>query len=126
MRRLVDDAGLSDEIEVDGAGTGAWHIGEPPDERASAAADRRGITLTGVARQITADDFYEFDLIVPVDTENLQRLRRVAPIETRGRLRLLDTVDIPDPYYGGADGFDDVLDQVTKACERLLDDLRQD
>ena len=126
MRRLVDDAGLSDEIEVDGAGTGAWHIGEPPDERASAAADRRGITLTGVARQITADDFYEFDLIVPVDAENLQRLRRVAPIEARGRLRLLDTVDIPDPYYGGADGFDDVLDQVTKACERLLDDLRQD
>ena len=126
MRRLVDDAGLSDEIEVDGAGTGAWHIGEPPDERARAAADRRGVALTGVARQVTADDFYEFDLIVPVDAENLQRLRRVAPIEARGRLRLLDTVDIPDPYYGGADGFDDVLDQVTKACERLLDDLRQD
>ena len=126
MRQLVDDAGLADEIQVDGAGTGAWHIGEPPDERARAAAARRGITLTGVARQITPDDFYEFDLILPVDTENLQRLRRVAPIEARGRLRLLDTVDIPDPYYGGTDGFDDVLDQVTKACERLLDDLRQD
>jgi protein-tyrosine phosphatase len=126
MRQLVDDAGLTDEIEVDGAGTGAWHIGEPPDERARAAAARRGITLTGVARQITPDDFYEFDLILPVDMENLQRLRRVAPVEARGRLRLLDTVDIPDPYYGGTDGFDDVLDQVTKACERLLDDLRQD
>ena len=126
MRQLVDDAGLADEIEVDGAGTGPWHIGEPPDERARAAASQRGITLSGVARQITPDDFYEFDLILAVDAENLHRLRRVAPPEARGRVRLLDSVDVPDPYYGGVDGFDDVLDQVTKACERLLDDLRQD
>jgi protein-tyrosine phosphatase len=126
MRHLVDDAGLADEIEVDGAGTGAWHIGEAPDERATAAAAQRGITLTGVARQITPDDFYDFDLILAVDGENLHRLRRVAPLEERGKVRLLDTVDVPDPYYGGTDGFDDVLDQITKACERLLDELRQD
>jgi protein-tyrosine phosphatase len=126
MRHLVDEAGLADTIEVDGAGTGAWHIGEPPDERATAAAARRGIALTGVARQITPNDFYDFDLILAVDAENLHRLRRVAPPEARGKVRLFDTVDVPDPYYGGADGFDDALDQITKACEHLLDELRQD
>jgi protein-tyrosine phosphatase len=125
MRQLVDEAGLADEIEVDGAGTGAWHVGDPPDERARAAAQRRGITLSGLARQITPDDFHDFDLILAVDAENLHRLRHVAPPEARGRVRMLDTVDVPDPYYGGVDGFDDVVDQVTKACERLLDDLRQ-
>src|SRR4051794_20942456 len=79
MRRLVDDAGLTDDIEADGAGTGSWHVGEPPDERATAAAAQRGIALTGVARQIGPDDFDQFDLILAVDDENLQRLRRIVP-----------------------------------------------
>jgi protein-tyrosine phosphatase len=126
MRALVAHAGLDDEIEVDSAGTGSWHIGESPDDRASAAAMRRGIALTGTARQVDLSDFTHFDLVLAVDDENLQRLRRIAPPGTHDRIRLLDEVDVPDPYYGGPDGFDAVLDQVDAACRRLLDELRQD
>jgi protein-tyrosine phosphatase len=126
MRQLVEKAGLSDEIEVDGAGTGAWHVGEPPDERAAVAAAQRGITLGGTARQIGPDDFEQFDLVLAVDDENLIRLRRIAPPGARGRVRKLDRTDVPDPYYGGPDGFDLVLDQIFDACSRLLDELRQD
>jgi protein-tyrosine phosphatase len=126
MRHLVDAAGLTDEVEVDGAGTGSWHVGDPPDERATAAAARRGIALTGTARQVTPRDFEEFDLVLAVDDENLQRLRRIAPPGSNGRVRKLTDADVPDPYYGGDDGFDDVLDLITIACTDLLDDLRQD
>jgi protein-tyrosine phosphatase len=126
LRALIEDAGLDGEIEVDSAGTGAWHVGEPPDERASAAAARRGITLTGAARQVDPSDFDQFDLLLAVDHENLQRLQRIAPPGSGDRIRLLDDVDVPDPYYGGPDGFDNVLDQVDAACRRLLDELRQD
>lgn len=125
LRRRIEDAGLTGEIEVDSAGTGGWHVGEPPDERATAAAARRGIPLTGAARQIGPDDFDEFDLILAVDDENLTRLRRIAPPGAGGRVRKLDRADIPDPYYGGADGFDHVLDQIIAACDALLDELRQ-
>jgi protein-tyrosine phosphatase len=126
MRRLVDEAGLGEEIEVDSAGTGDWHVGEPPDRRSLAAAARRGIALTGTARQVSAEDFEHFDLILAVDDENLERLRDVAPPGTESRLRRLDDTDVPDPYYGGPAGFDLVLDQVTAACRALLDELRQD
>ena len=126
MRALVAHAGLDDEIELDSAGTGAWHVGEPPDDRAAAAAARRGITLTGTARQVEPSDFTHFDLVLAVDDENLQRLRDVAPSDTHERIRLLDETDVPDPYYGGPDGFDAVLDQLDADCRRLLDELRQD
>lgn len=125
MRRLVHEAGLSGEIEVDGAGTGDWHVGDPPDPRATEAAARRDITLTGTARQVEAADFENFDLIVAVDEENAERLRRRAPAAALERIRLLDSRDVPDPYFGGPDGFDLVLDQVISACSRLLDELRQ-
>ena len=125
MRALVADAGLSDRIEVDGAGTGAWHVGQHPDERASAAAARRGITLTGRARQVEPADFDEFDVILAVDEANLAILRRMAPPGASARLGKLAPEDVPDPYYGGPSGFDDVLDMVTDACTVLLDDLRQ-
>jgi protein-tyrosine phosphatase len=125
MRHLVDDAGLSAEIEVDGAGTGDWHAGDAPDERATAAAAKRGITLTGVARQIEPRDFVQFDLVLAVDDENLQRLRRIMPPGAQDRVRKLTAADVPDPYYGGPDGFDAVLDLITAACTELLDELRQ-
>lgn len=125
MRRLVDSAGLSGEIEVDGAGTGDWHVGEAPDARASAAAARRGVELTGYARQIEPNDFEHFDLVLAVDDENLARLRRMAPPGAEHRVRKLAAEDVPDPYYGGPDGFDRVLDMVQAACEQLLDELRQ-
>lgn len=126
LRRLVADAGLDQEIEVDGAGTGDWHVGQPPDPRATEAAARRGLVLRGKARQVTPSDFDAFDLIVSVDDENLHRLRQMAPPRASAHVRRLDDVDVPDPYYGGPGGFDAVLDQVDAACRRLLDEIRAD
>jgi protein-tyrosine phosphatase len=134
MRALVRDAGLEDRIELDSAGTGAWHIDQPPDSRASAAARERGIVLEGAARQIERGDFAEFDLIVAMDASNLADLRRIAPDDAaRAKVRLLrdfdpssgEGLDIPDPYHGGARGFDDVFDLVQSACSALLEQLRQ-
>ena len=126
LRRLVREEGLEDRIEIDSAGTGGWHAGSPPDERATDAAARRGIELAGAARQVEAADFERFDLLIAMDRENLAELRRLAPDdEARGKLRLLlGDRDVPDPYYGGARGFEDVLDLVEEACEELLDELR--
>jgi protein-tyrosine phosphatase len=135
MRRLVAAAGLGDRIEIDSAGTGAWHAGSGPDPRAVAAAARRGISLTGVARQVHLDDFDDFDLIVALDRENARDLRRIAPDETaRAKVRLLreydpghgGDLDVPDPYYGADDGFAEVLELVDAACRGLIDDLRGD
>jgi protein-tyrosine phosphatase len=123
MRSLLREG---DELEIDSAGTGGWHAGEPPDERATAAARRRGIALEGAARQVVLEDFERFDLIVAMDRENLAALRRLAPDdEARAKLRLLcDDQDVPDPYYGGPRGFEDVLDLVEGACRGLLAELR--
>jgi low molecular weight protein-tyrosine phosphatase len=135
MRRLVADAGLDGAIELDSAGTGGWHVGEPPDARASAAAARRGIAMGGRARQVTVADFFEFDLLLAMDRENQRALRVIAPDEeTAAKVRLLrefdpasvgaPDLDVPDPYYGGRDGFDRVLDLVEAACAGLLAELR--
>jgi protein-tyrosine phosphatase len=134
MRRLLRDEGLEDEIEVDSAGTGGWHAGSPPDERATAAARTRGIVLEGAARQITEEDFERFDLLLCADAENVAALRAIAPPGTEDRIRLLrsydpssgdEDLDVPDPYYGGARGFEDVLDQVEAACRGVLDEVRR-
>jgi protein-tyrosine phosphatase len=135
MRRLVADAGLDGAVELESAGTGGWHAGEPPDARATAAAARRGIALAGAARRVTEEDFERFDLILAMDRENLGELRAVAPgARARAKVRLLrefdpasaggEDLDVPDPYYGGARGFETVLDLVAAACGGLLDDLR--
>jgi protein-tyrosine phosphatase len=135
MARLVADAGLEDAIELDSAGTGAWHVGSAPDERAAAAAARRGIAMRGTARQVAAEDFERFDLLLAMDGENLRALRALAPhAEARAKVRLLRefdpasagaaSLDVPDPYYGAGDGFDRVLDLVEAACAGLLAELR--
>jgi protein-tyrosine phosphatase len=133
MRRLVEDAGLSDRVEIESAGTGGWHAGEPPDRRATLAAARRGITLEGAARQIRASDFAEFDLVIALDRANLRELLAIAPDEEAAeKVRLLrefdprasGDLDVPDPYYGGDRGFETVLDMVEAACRGLLDELR--
>jgi protein-tyrosine phosphatase len=134
MRRLVAEAGLQDEIEIDSAGTGAYHVGSAPDERATAAACRRGTELGGVARQVTDEDFEAYDLLLAMDGENLRELHRRAPDgDARDRVRMLrefdpasagaPDLDVPDPYYGGPGGFDTVLDQVEAACRGLLDHI---
>lgn len=125
FRHLVDQEGLAERIEIDSAGTGDWHIGSAPDERATVAAARRGIQLAGHARQVTPADFEHYDLLLAMDAANLRDLRELAPPGTEHKVRLFADVDVPDPYYGGDSGFDDVLDIVDKAAHRLLDELRQ-
>jgi protein-tyrosine phosphatase len=133
MADLVRREGLAEEIEVDSAGTGAWHAGSPPDERASATAAARGLTLAGLARRVEPSDFEDFDLILAMDDSNLRDLRALAPdAEARAKVRLLREFDpdasgdrdVPDPYYGGPSGFEDVFDLVTAACEGLLAEIR--
>jgi protein-tyrosine phosphatase len=133
MRRLVEQAGLADRLEIESAGTGGWHAGEPPDERATLAARRRGITLSGAAQQVTRDDFRRFDLLIALDRANLRELLAIAPDEEAAeKVRLLrefdpaasGALDVPDPYYGGDRGFETVLDLVEAACRGLLDELR--
>jgi protein-tyrosine phosphatase len=126
MRALVAERGLDGEIEVDSAGTGGWHAGQPPDSRAREAARARGVALTGVARQVTAADFEDFDLLLAMDDENVAELRRLAPPGTAHKIRKLADVDVPDPYYAGEEGFEIVLDLVADACGRVLDELRLD
>jgi protein-tyrosine phosphatase len=133
MRSVVAEAGLEDEIEIASAACGPWHIGHPPDRRATAAAAGRGIELIGTARQITPEDFDRYDLILAADHENVADLRMVAPDDpAREKIHLLREYDpesagdleVPDPYYGGDDGFETVLDLVDAACRGLLAELR--
>jgi protein-tyrosine phosphatase len=135
MRAVVAREGLDGEVEIDSAGTGAWHVGNPPDRRSTAAAKARGIALAGAARQVTAADFEDYDLLLAADAENVADLRRLAPdaqaAEKIVLLRQFDPeavaagdLDVPDPYYGGPSGFEDVLDLVESACEGLLSSLR--
>jgi protein-tyrosine phosphatase len=125
MRHLLRERGLEGEVEVASAGTGGWHVGDPPDARSAEAARRRGIALEGAAAQVTAADFARYDLLVAMDRANRRDLLALAPDDqARAKVRLLlDDADVPDPYYGGPGGFDDVLDLVSEACERLLDEV---
>ena len=129
MRGLVSDAGLGDEIEVESAGTGDWHIGHAPDERSVAAAAERGVELTGEARQVAHGDFAGFDLLIAMDRQNRDDLLALARSEEdRGKVRLLRSYadgeeDVPDPYYGGEDGFAEVVEIVERSCRALLDEV---
>ena len=133
FRKMVDDAGLDDRITVDSAGTGSWHIGHAPDRRATAAALLRGYDLTPLrARQVTVDDFHLFDHILAMDESNMTDLQLLCPHHHREKLRLflefapeLNETEVPDPYYGGDDGFDRVLDMVEAAAGGLLQQLRR-
>lgn len=130
FRHLVAEAGLSDRFVIDSAGTGAWHTGEGADPRMQQAAARRNVPLTSLARQVSADDYNRFDYILAMDASNLQYLRRHAPKGHRAALRLFRDfdpdspgADVPDPYYGDDQGFDDVVDIVTRTAQALLDHL---
>ena len=135
MRELVRREGLEDAVSVDSAGTGGWHVGAPPDRRSAAEARRRGIAMTGSARQVRAGDFAEFDLLLAMDRANHRELLARAPTgAARARVRMLREfdpsaaaardLDVPDPYYGEGDGFALVYDLVEAACRGLLAELR--
>lgn len=130
MRACLDERGLDGRIEVESAGTGAYHVGEAADPRMREAASDRGYELDSTARQVAPDDFDRFDLIVAMDRSNLDDLRTMAPPESNGKLRLLSEFlpegspkDVPDPYWGGARGFDQVLDLLEEACPAILDEV---
>lgn len=128
VRRLADRAGMNARIEVDSAGTLAYHAGEQPDPRAKKVAASRGYDLSGMrARRVAEDDFSHFDLVLAMDKQNLAALERVCPEEYLHKLGLFmdyaeDTGldEIPDPYYGGPDGFEHVLDMCEAAAQGLI------
>ena len=128
LTQRVADAGLGDRIVVDSAGTHDYHVGRPPDERAQQHAARRGVDLSAQrARQLTARDFDAFDLVLVMDDANEQAARALCPPAQRHRLRRLTDFctrhrasEVPDPYYGGAAGFEAVLDLVEDACDGVL------
>ena len=134
MRDLVERAGLADQVEVDSAGTGDWHVGQPPDARSIAAARGRGIEMGGRARQFTSEDWERFDYVLAMDRSNFENLRALLPKGDRGhKLRLLRSFDpasppgsnVPDPYYT-IDGFDEVIDLCIAACRPLLEHIKKE
>lgn len=128
MKKLVAEAGLSDRIEVDSAGITGYHEGEPADARMRGHAARRGYRLDSVSRPVRPSDFYGFDLLIGMDDRNVEDLKRMAPdLETAARVHRMTEYSsaklhdyVPDPYYGGASGFELVLDLLEDACEGLL------
>lgn len=132
LRHQLREAGLHDAVEVDSAGTHDYHVGAPPDRRSQQHAARRGYDLSALrARAVSPRDFERFDLVLAMDEDNLERLERICPPHRRDRLKLLmayagepgQTI-VPDPYYGGTEDFERVLDLVERACAGLVADLR--
>lgn len=130
LRSLLERRGLAHRVDVDSAGTGGWHVGDPADPRMREAASRRGYELTSRARQVDADDFHAFDLIVAMDRSNHDDLAALAPSDGGAELRLFSDFlppgspdDVPDPYYGGAQGFERVLDLIEEGAANILDHL---
>jgi protein-tyrosine phosphatase len=126
----AEQTGVSDRFEVDSAGTGAWHVGEPPDSRMQRVAAIHGLKYTGRARQIRPHDLEDFDLIIAMDRENLSDLKRLVRSPEAGqKIRLLREFDpfggpqagVPDPYYGGIDGFEEVYQIVERSTQKLLE-----
>jgi protein-tyrosine phosphatase len=135
FRHVVEEAGLGDRFVIDSAGTSAFHTGDAPDPRTSEVARRRGLTLEHSARQILLEDMEAFDYVLVMDGSNLARVQRIRERLTDGAevhlLRSFDAaadgdLEVPDPYFGGPDGFEDVHDMVERACRGLLRHIRQE
>lgn len=131
LRHKLRELGLEGCIEVDSAGTGDWHVGKSPDSRTRQAAQRRGYDLSALrGRQVCASDFSRFDLILAMDNSNLEHLRRLRPGKATAELDLflrryeLARDEVPDTYYGGEEGFEQVLDLLEQGCAALLRELR--
>jgi len=132
FRRVCQEQGVADQIRIDSAGTANWHAGKPPDVRAVMAAKARGVDISGLrARQATAADFYDFDFVIAMDDSNVEDLEILRPADASAELhRFLafagsDALrDVPDPYYGGDEAFEQVLDLITEASRGLLNHLR--
>ena len=133
FRTRVEEAGLSEQILIDSAGTHDYHIGDPPDTRTQRAAQQRGYDMSALrGRQVGVADFTRFDYVLAMDRANLAILQRLSPSNAAGHLGLFlefashhSQREVPDPYYGGADGFERVLDMVEDAAEGLLQHIRK-
>ncbi|RCV87762.1 low molecular weight protein-tyrosine-phosphatase [Billgrantia montanilacus] len=132
LRQQLQAAGLSERVEVDSCGIGAWHVGKAPDPRAHEAAMRRGVNLSSLrARQLAADDFRRFDYLLAMDRANLAALHEQRPAQCPAHVGLfLDFAghverEVPDPYYGGEQGFEEVLDLIDAASRGLIEEIRQ-
>ena len=133
FRKLHQELAPELDIHMDSAGTHAYHIGDPPDLRSQAAALERGVDISSLrGRQVGTQDFQDFDYIIAMDSDNLRRLQALRPKQARAELKLLleyapktSLTDVPDPYYGGADGFERVLDLVEAGSSGLLDEIRK-
>lgn len=130
FRHHVSGAGLDERFVIDSAGTHAYHVGNPPDRRAAAAADRRGVSLVDLrARRVSDEDFERFDYIIAMDEDNVVHLKEQASPEYHSKVTLFleyspgKEREVPDPYYGGASGFERVLDLVEEASRGLLETL---
>lgn len=132
FRQLVVNEGLQHHVHIDSAGTHAYHVNEPPDQRAQAAAARRGIDMSALrGRRATDSDLERFDYVLAMDSENYHNLMLISDDTNRHKIRLfMDFApgrpedEVPDPYYGGPGGFDNVLDMVEEAAQGLLQELR--
>ncbi len=130
--KQVQDASIADLIEIDSAGTHAYHVGEAPDPRAQKTALKRGIDLSGLkARRAVAEDFETFDYVLAMDRDNQQGLKAICPVGSEYKLQLflsyapnLEHEEVPDPYYGGPMGFERVLDMIEEASAGLLQDIQ--
>ena len=131
FRKLLEESASDLELQVDSAGTHAYHIGEPPDLRSYTAAKGRGVDISRHrGRQATFQDFHDFDYVIAMDSDNLRRLQALRPKGSRAELRLLleyapqaGLLDVPDPYYGGTEGFERVLDLVEAGGRGLLEEI---
>ncbi len=130
FRHHVQAAGLQADFEIDSAGTGAWHAGEPPDRRMTQAAKKQGYALSGQARAVTPRDFGHFDHIFAMDADNLSTLLERCPAEHKAKVQLFRDYDpeargasVPDPYYGGPAGFDEVVAIVDRTSGQILEAL---
>jgi protein-tyrosine phosphatase len=134
FRHLLQEEGLDGRIRVDSAGTGGWHVGESPDLRSIRTAANHGVTLDGHARQIRSEDFRSFDYVIAMDQSNLENLERFRVDGGDATLYLLREFDpeggpgaeVPDPYYGGPGGFEDVYQMVERSCRGLLDHILEE
>lgn len=133
FQQAVVRAGLDDRVTIDSCGVGDWHVGKAPDPRSQAAARQRGIEIGHLrARQLKVSDFHEFDYVLGMDRENLAAMRALQPANSQAQVGLLldyaglPQSDVPDPYYGGDDGFEQVLDLIERASQGLLDELQRE
>lgn len=133
FRRALEQAGMADEVLVDSCGVGSWHIGKAPDPRAQQAALLRGLDISGLrARQLQQQDFTEFDYVLGMDQDNLRAMRELQPANSKAHVGLFLAFsgtpggEVPDPYYGGEEGFENVLNMIEAASDGLVQHLKRE